>query len=109
MLCESRIYPNTHNGDTMDILGLSRHGLNSFEQLAVVIVLMTAFLSLAYAWLLRNNVMKKDKGSQEMQEIWNAIRIGADSYLSRQLKTILPAIFLLAVALFFSVYIIPPS
>lgn len=93
----------------MDILGLSRHGLNSFEQLAVIFVLMTAFISLAYAWLLRNSVMKKDKGSQEMQDVWNAIRIGADSYLSRQLKTILPVILLLAVALFFSVYIIPPS
>ncbi len=80
-----------------------------FEQLAIVFVLMTAFISLVYAWLLRNSVMKKDKGTPQMQEIWNAIRIGADSYLTRQLKTILPAIILLAGALFFSVYVIPPS
>ncbi len=44
-----------------------------------------------------------------MQEVWNAIRIGADSYLSRQLTTILPAIGFLAVVLFLSVYVIPPS
>ena len=44
-----------------------------------------------------------------MQEVWNAIRIGADSYLSRQLQTILPAIGLLTVALFLSVYVVPPS
>jgi len=80
-----------------------------FEQLAVLFVLMTALISLVYAWLLRGTVMKKDKGTPQMQEVWNAIRIGADSYLSRQLKTILPAIILLAVALFFSVYVIPPS
>ena len=53
--------------------------------------------------------MKKDKGTEAMQKVWDAIRIGADSYLNRQLKTILPAIALLAVALFFSVYIVPPS
>jgi K(+)-stimulated pyrophosphate-energized sodium pump len=93
----------------MDILGLARHGLNNFEQIAIVSVLVVAFISLIYASLLRRNVLKKDKGSPRMQEIWNAIRIGADSYLSRQLRTILPAIVLLAVALFFSVYIVPPS
>src|SRR5512138_150542 len=93
----------------MNILGLARHGLNDFEQLAVVFVLITAFISLLYAWLLRGVVMKKDKGTQKMQDVWNAIRIGADSYLKRQLKTILPAIGFLGVVLFFSVYVIPPS
>jgi len=93
----------------MDILGLARHGLNDFEQIAIMLVVVTAFISLIYAWFLRNKVMKKDKGTQEMQKIWNAIRIGADSYLSRQLKTILPVIALLTIALFFSVYIVPPS
>jgi len=93
----------------MDILGLARHGLNSFEQIAVLCVLITAFISLLYAWLLRGLVMKKDQGDKKMQEVWNAIRLGADSYLNRQLKTILPAIVLLAVLLFFSVYVVPPS
>ena len=93
----------------MDILGLARHGLNDFEQIAIMFVVVTAFISLLYAWFLRNKVMKKDKGTQEMQKIWNAIRIGADSYLSRQLKTILPVVALLTIAMFFSVYIVPPS
>lgn len=44
-----------------------------------------------------------------MQEVWDAIRVGADSYLSQQLKTILPAIGILFIALFLSVYIVPPS
>ena len=93
----------------MDLLGLARHGLNDFEQIAIVGVLITAFISLIYAWLLRGNVLKKDKGTEKMQEVWNAIRIGADSYLSSQLKTILPAIGLLTVALFLSVYVVPPT
>jgi K(+)-stimulated pyrophosphate-energized sodium pump len=93
----------------MNILGLARHGLNAFEQIAVIGVVITAFISLLYAWLLRNKVMRKDKGTDEMQAIWNAIRVGADSYLNRQLRTILPAIGLLTIALFMSVYVVPPS
>jgi K(+)-stimulated pyrophosphate-energized sodium pump len=93
----------------MNILGLARHGLNSFEQIAIVFVLCTAFFSLWYAWMLRKVVLKKDKGTEKMQEVWNAIRVGADSYLSRQLKRILPVIGVLTVALFLSVYIVPAS
>ncbi len=44
-----------------------------------------------------------------MQDVWNAVRIGADSYLQRQLRTILPAVGLLTIALFLSVYVVPPS
>ncbi len=93
----------------MNLLGLARHGLNDFEQIAVLAVVVTAFISLLYAWLLRENVLKKDKGTEKMQEVWNAIRVGADSYLSSQLKTILPAIGLLAIALYLSVSVVPPS
>lgn len=93
----------------MNILGLARHGLNNFEQIAILAVLIIAFISLLYAWLLRGTVLNKDKGSKKMQEVWEAIKIGADSYLSRQLKTILPAIGILFIALFLSVYVVPPS
>jgi K(+)-stimulated pyrophosphate-energized sodium pump len=93
----------------MNILGLARHGLNNFEQIAIIGVVITAFISLIYAWLLRGNVLNKDKGSAKMQEVWNAIRIGADSYLNRQLRTILPLIAVLTIALFLSVYVVPPS
>jgi len=93
----------------MNILGLARHGLNNFEQIAILAVLIIAFISLIYAWLLRGTVLKKDKGTPKMQEVWEAIKVGADSYLSRQLKTILPAIAILFIALFLSVYVVPPS
>ena len=94
----------------IDILGMgSRHGLTGFEQFAIVGVLVVAFISLIYAWLLRGNVLKKDKGTKKMQEVWDAIHVGANSYLSRQLKTILPAVGILFVALFLSVYVVKPS
>jgi K(+)-stimulated pyrophosphate-energized sodium pump len=88
---------------------LAKHGLTAFEQAAIIGVIITAFISLLYAWLLRGNVLKKDKGTPKMQEVWNAIRIGADSYLNRQLRTILPLIALLTILLFLSVYIVPPT
>jgi len=94
---------------TINLLGLARHGLSNFEQIAIILVVVTAFISLLYAWFLRGNVMNKDKGTTKMQEVWNAIREGSESYLSRQLKTILPAMGLLVVALFLSVYVVPPS
>jgi K(+)-stimulated pyrophosphate-energized sodium pump len=93
----------------MNILGLARHGLNNFEQIAIMCVLLTALASLTYAWWLRGTVLKKDTGTAKMLEVWNAIRVGADSYLNRQLRTILPLIGLLTVAMFLSVYVVPPS
>ncbi len=94
----------------IDILGLgSRHHLTGFEQFAIIGVLVVAFISLLYAWLLRGTVLKHDKGTKKMQETWDAIRVGADSYLSAQLKRILPAIALLCIALFLSVYVAQPS
>src|SRR5512136_545983 len=87
----------------------SRFGLSDFEQIAIVGVLLAAFISLLYAWYLRGTVLKNDKGTAKMQEIWNAIRIGADSYLSRQLRTILPLIAILTVVMFFSVFVVPPT
>jgi len=94
----------------INLLGLgTRHGLSGFEQIAIIAVLVIAFISLLYAWLLRGIVLKKDKGTPKMQEVWEAIRIGADSYLSRQLRTILPAVGILFVALFLSIYVVPVS
>ncbi len=94
----------------MDIFGLSRHGLTTaFEQYAILGVLIVALISLLYAWLLRGSVLKKDKGTEKMQEVWGAIRVGANGYLRRQLRTILPAMGILTVALFLSVITAKPS
>jgi K(+)-stimulated pyrophosphate-energized sodium pump len=93
----------------MNILGLAHHGLSNFEQIAIICVVVIAIISLVYAWLLKNLVVKKDKGDDKMIAVWDAIRVGADSYLGQQLKTILPAIGILTVAMFFSVFVAQPS
>jgi K(+)-stimulated pyrophosphate-energized sodium pump len=83
--------------------------LTPFESVAIWVVLLIAVLGLGYALFLRNQILREDKGTRKMQEVWNAIREGADAYLGRQLRAILPLIAVLTVALFLSVYIVPPS
>jgi K(+)-stimulated pyrophosphate-energized sodium pump len=41
--------------------------------------------------------------------VWGWIKEGANAYLSKQLRSILPLIVLLTIALFLSVYIVPPT
>ncbi|HEY9593475.1 MAG TPA: sodium-translocating pyrophosphatase, partial [Spirochaetia bacterium] len=80
-----------------------------FESVSLWVVLGIAVLGLLYALVLRRQVLRHDKGTPEMQMVWNAIREGADAYLKRQLKTIIPLIVVLTVVLFFSVYVAAPS
>lgn len=84
-------------------------GLTAFEQVAVLTVVGIAIMGLLYAIFLRVQTLREPKGTPRMQEVWGAIRQGADTYLRRQLRSILPLIGVLTVALFLSVYIVPPS
>jgi len=84
-------------------------GLTTVEAMAIYAVLGIAILGLGYAYFLRWQILKEDKGTPKMQEVWNAIRVGANSYLRLQLRSVLPWMGVLTVAMFFSVYIIPPS
>jgi K(+)-stimulated pyrophosphate-energized sodium pump len=72
-------------------------------------VIIVAFISLIYAYWLWRDTLRRDKGSEAMQKVWRAIKTGAEAYLRRQLRTMLPILALLAVVLFFSVYIVEPS
>jgi K(+)-stimulated pyrophosphate-energized sodium pump len=85
------------------------HGMTPYETYALFGVLGVSILGLAYAVFLRWQILKEDKGTQKMQDIWNSIKLGADAYLTQQLRTILPFIGLLVVALFFSVWIVKPT
>jgi K(+)-stimulated pyrophosphate-energized sodium pump len=82
-------------------------GLTTFEQVAIYAVLGVAVLGLVYAVFLRNQVLREDKGTEKMQEVWGWIRDGADAYLKRQLKAIIPLILLLTIAVYFSSAIVP--
>ncbi|HUI89255.1 MAG TPA: sodium-translocating pyrophosphatase [Anaerolineales bacterium] len=84
-------------------------GLTSLEAIAIWAVFGIAIVGLLYALFLRSQILREDKGSEKMQEVWNAIKSGADAYLRRQFNSIWPLIVLLAFALFLSVYIVPPS
>jgi K(+)-stimulated pyrophosphate-energized sodium pump len=84
-------------------------GLTSFEAIAIWAVFGIAIVGLLYALVLRSQILKEDKGTPKMQEVWGAIKDGADAYLRKQLRSILPLIIILTVALFLSVYIVPPS
>ncbi len=83
--------------------------LKPFEQLTLLLVIGVAIISFIYSWWLRKDVLSHDTGTKEMQEVWEAINEGSNAYLKRQLKSILPIVLLLTVALFFSVYLVEPT
>ena len=84
-------------------------GLTPVETTAIWAVFGIAIVGLLYAVFLRSQILREDKGTEKMQEVWNAIKDGANAYLQKQLRSILPLIAILTVVLFFSVYIVPPS
>ncbi|MDD2923451.1 MAG: sodium/proton-translocating pyrophosphatase, partial [Anaerolineales bacterium] len=84
-------------------------GLQPFEAVAIWVVFGVAIIGLLYAVFLRSQILREDKGTEKMQEVWNAIKDGADAYLRKQFKSILPLIGVLTIALFLSVYVVPPS
>jgi K(+)-stimulated pyrophosphate-energized sodium pump len=83
--------------------------LSSREQTMLWGVIAVAIISLLYAYWLWRDTLRRDTGTEEMLRVWLAIKTGAEAYLRRQLRTILPILGLLAVALFFSVYVVSPT
>ncbi len=84
-------------------------GLDFTEQLALWVVFAISLAGLVYTFILRAQVLREDKGTDKMQEVWNAIKDGADAYLVKQQKSIWPILVILTVALFASVSVVPPS
>jgi len=83
--------------------------LSGLEQAMLWGVIVVAFVSLIYAYWLWRDTLRRDKGNPAMQKVWNAIKTGANAYLQRQLRSMLPILVLLAIVLFFSVYVVEPS
>ena len=84
-------------------------GLTPLETAAIWAVFGVAWLGLGYAVFLRSEILREDKGTAKMQEVWGAIKDGANAYLGKQFRSILPLIAVLTVVLFLSVYVVPPS
>src|SRR5438093_751171 len=68
-------------------------GLSAFEQGAVLTVLGIAIAGIAYAFWLRRQILKEDKGTPRMQEVWGFSKAGANAYLSRQFRTMIIMVF----------------
>ena len=63
-------------------------------------VIAISCLSLAFAVYLARWVLQRDMGTQKMQEISNAIKEGAEAFMSRQNRTIIGLSVALAVLIF---------
>jgi K(+)-stimulated pyrophosphate-energized sodium pump len=66
----------------------------------LLLVIAISFFSLLFAVYLARYVVQRDTGSAAMQEISNAIKEGAEAFLSRQNRTIILLAALLAVLIF---------
>ena len=66
----------------------------------ILLVIAISCFSLAFAVYLARYVCQRDMGTEKMQEISNAIKEGAEAFLSRQNRTIILLSALLAVLIF---------
>ncbi|MEM4359501.1 MAG: sodium-translocating pyrophosphatase [Candidatus Bilamarchaeaceae archaeon] len=69
----------------------------------VYFALLTGIAALAYAAVLTGSVLRAPKGSEKMQEISGAIQEGANAFLMRQYKTLLPIVIVLFAAIYYVV------
>jgi K(+)-stimulated pyrophosphate-energized sodium pump len=77
---------------------------NGWEQTGLLVVLFIAILGLAYALMLRKQVLAADTGTKKMQDIAAAVREGANAYLGAQFRKIGPLIVVITILLYFTKY-----
>lgn len=71
------------------------------------LISFTGILAVAYSYLLSGQIMSSSPGNYKMQEIAEAIQIGAKAYLNRQYKTIaLVGVIVLAIVTYFFSYLV---
>jgi Na+/H+-translocating membrane pyrophosphatase len=79
--------------------------ITQFEQVGLILVLVTGVAALIYAWFLAREVLREDPGTPKMQEVSDSIREGAIAYLNKQMEVVIPISFVLAIALFLTAYL----
>tara|TARA_B100000941_G_scaffold289473_1_gene268922 strand:- start:899 stop:3004 length:2106 start_codon:yes stop_codon:yes gene_type:complete len=71
------------------------------------LISFTGILAVAYSYLLSGQIMSSSPGNSKMQEIAEAIQIGAKAYLNRQYKTIaIVGVIVLAIVTYFFSYLV---
>ena len=71
------------------------------------LISFTGILAVAYSYLLSGQIISSNPGNTRMQEIAEAIQIGAKAYLNRQYKTIsVVGIIVLAIVTYFFNYLV---
>ena len=71
------------------------------------LISFTGILAVAYSYLLSGQIISSSPGNSRMQEIAEAIQIGAKAYLNRQYKTIaVVGIIVLAIVTYFFNYLV---
>ncbi len=71
------------------------------------LISFTGILAVAYSYLLSGQIISSSPGNNRMQEIAEAIQIGAKAYLNRQYKTIaVVGVIVLAVVTYFFNYLV---
>jgi len=87
----------------MELFAFMQSAVFTFwERVALWSVLGIAILGLLYAAFLTAEMLRHDKGTEEMQRISRAIRLGANAYLNRQFRAIAMLVLIIAALLYFT-------
>src|SRR3972149_1646874 len=57
---------------------------------------IVSIIALVYGYFLSKSILKEDKGNAKLQQIANAVKDGAMSYLATQFKLVFPIMLILA-------------